>query len=118
MKLETLPNLVRDSKRFHQIVSTLVRYGLAPWLSHVKANWVRRYFQAADGLQLTAPTQLQFQRRKRPGNAADLAASGAQHSTYAALGGEEIHQGTAFLVRAAMQNVGGRSHVDNRQNAP
>ena len=57
MKLETLPNLVRDSKRFHKIVSTLIRYGLAPWLSHTKASWVRKYFQAADGQQISELTK-------------------------------------------------------------
>lgn len=57
MKLETLPNLVRDSKRFHKIVSTLVRYGLAPWLSHAKAGWIRKYFQASDGQQISDLTK-------------------------------------------------------------
>ncbi|MCH2179849.1 MAG: AarF/ABC1/UbiB kinase family protein [Mariniblastus sp.] len=57
MKIESLPNLVRDSKRFHHIVSTLARYGLAPWLSHVKASWVQKYFQAADGQQISELTK-------------------------------------------------------------
>ncbi len=61
MKIDTIPNLVRDSKRFHQIVSTLAKYGLAPWLSTVKADWIQKYFQSADGRQishLTAGAQI------------------------------------------------------------
>ena len=57
MRIETLPQLYRDSKRFHEIVSTLVKYGLAPWLSSVNATWVKKYFQSRDGQQISELTQ-------------------------------------------------------------
>ena len=57
MKIDTLPNLVRDSRRFHEIVSTLVKYGLAPWLSGIKANWIQRHFESSDGQRLSELTQ-------------------------------------------------------------
>ncbi len=56
MNVDTIPNLVRDTKRFHQIVSTLARYGLAPWLSGIKSDWVQRLLQSADGRQISEMT--------------------------------------------------------------
>ena len=53
MRVDTIPNLVRDSKRFHQIVSTFARYGLAPWLSGVKSDWIQKHLQSADGRQIS-----------------------------------------------------------------
>ncbi len=52
MKLEAIPNLVRDSKRLHEIVATFAKYGLAPWLTSVKADWLQKHFQLADGRQI------------------------------------------------------------------
>lgn len=49
MRLDALPNLVRDSKRLHEVVSTLARYGLAPWLQKVDIAWVRGLLQSRDG---------------------------------------------------------------------
>src|SRR5210317_430905 len=53
MKIEAIPNLVRDGKRMHEIASTLARYGLAPWLSNVNASWLQKHFQMADGQQIS-----------------------------------------------------------------
>ncbi len=52
MRIEALPQIVRDSKRFHHIVSTFTKYGLAPWLKNVNAQWVQRIFQTSDGQQI------------------------------------------------------------------
>jgi ubiquinone biosynthesis protein len=52
MKIDALPNLVRDSKRLHEVVSTLVRYGLAPWLEKANVGWVRKHLRAASGEQI------------------------------------------------------------------
>ncbi len=57
MSIEALPQLIRDSKRFHQIVSTLAKYGLAPWLNNVNADWVQKHFRSADGQQIGELTQ-------------------------------------------------------------
>ncbi|MGI9518078.1 MAG: ABC1 kinase family protein [Pirellulaceae bacterium] len=52
MKIEALPSMLRDSKRLHQIVKTLAKYGLAPWLTNVKAEWIQKQFRSADGEQI------------------------------------------------------------------
>ena len=52
MKIESIPTLVRDGKRLHQIVSTFAKYGLAPWLSNIDVGWVQRHFQSQDGEQI------------------------------------------------------------------
>lgn len=57
MKIEAIPNLVRDGKRLNQIVATFGKYGLAPWLSNVKADWLQKHFQATDGQQISALNQ-------------------------------------------------------------
>ena len=57
MNIETIPNLVRDSRRFHQIVSTFTRYGLAPWLSGINASWIKKQLVAADGRQISDLSQ-------------------------------------------------------------
>ena len=53
MKIDAIPNLVRDGKRLHQIVSTLAKYGLAPWISNVNASWLQKHFQDDAGQQLS-----------------------------------------------------------------
>ena len=57
MRIEAIPNMVRDGKRLHQIVSTLAKYGLAPWVSNVNASWVQKHFQLTDGQQISELTQ-------------------------------------------------------------
>lgn len=53
MKIEAIPNLVRDGKRLQQIISTLARYGLAPWLTSIKVDWIQKQFQMDDGSQIS-----------------------------------------------------------------
>jgi len=57
MKLDSLPNLVRDSKRLHEVVSTLGRYGLAPWLEKVNVGWLRKQLESADGQRIADLSQ-------------------------------------------------------------
>lgn len=52
MRIETIPKLIRDSQRFQQIVTTLAKYGLAPWLKKVPADWLQKNFRSADGQQI------------------------------------------------------------------
>ena len=52
MRIDALPNLVRDGKRLHEVVSTLARYGLAPWLEKANVGWVRKHLRAASGEQI------------------------------------------------------------------
>lgn len=54
MKIDALPNLFRDGKRLQQIVSTLAKYGLAPWISGINAAWLQKHFQAVDGQQISS----------------------------------------------------------------
>ena len=49
MRIDTIPQLARDSIRVHEIVSTFARYGLAPWLKNIQAGWVQKHFQSFDG---------------------------------------------------------------------
>jgi ubiquinone biosynthesis protein len=46
MKIDTISHLGRDSKRFHEIISTFVKYGLVPWLKSIQAGWVQKHFQS------------------------------------------------------------------------
>ena len=57
MKADTIPQIVRDSKRLHQIVSTLSKYGLAPWLRTVKADWLQKLLRTTDGQQISELSQ-------------------------------------------------------------
>lgn len=52
MDVKDLPRLVRNAGRFHEVVSVAVKYGLAPWLSNVKAEWVQRQLRSNDGQQI------------------------------------------------------------------
>ena len=53
MEVSDLPRLVRNAGRFQEVVAVLAKYELAPWLSKVQADWVRRYFRSADGQQIS-----------------------------------------------------------------
>jgi len=45
----TLPQLVRNAGRLNEIVAVLSRYGLAPWLGTINADWIHRHFQTRQG---------------------------------------------------------------------
>jgi ubiquinone biosynthesis protein len=52
VEVTDLPRLVRNAGRFHEVVSVAVKYGLAPWLTNVKAEWVQRQLRSNDGQQI------------------------------------------------------------------
>lgn len=49
MNIDSIPHLVRDTRRLSEIISTLAKYQLAPWLSTINASWVQSHFQSVDG---------------------------------------------------------------------
>ncbi|EMI53950.1 ABC1 kinase family protein [Rhodopirellula sallentina] len=52
MAVSDLPKLVRNAGRFHEVVAVVLKYGLAPWLCNVKADWVQRQLRSNDGQQI------------------------------------------------------------------
>lgn len=52
MNVSELPKLVRNASRFHEVITVLVKYGLAPWLGNVQADWVQRHFRSEDGQKI------------------------------------------------------------------
>ena len=75
-------------------------------------------FQAGHGLQFAAPAPLRFQRHEWPRQGASLAAGAAQDRAQATQRGEEVHQGAGFLVRPAMQHVGGLAAAKDMAGRP
>ncbi len=57
MKIDTVPQFARDSKRLHEIISTFAKYGLAPWLKNIQVNWVQKHFQSSDGQRISELSQ-------------------------------------------------------------
>lgn len=53
MEVTNLPRLVRNAGRFHEVVAVLFKYGLAPWLGGIKADWVQRQLRSTDGQQIS-----------------------------------------------------------------
>tara|TARA_A100001391_G_scaffold204981_2_gene202850 strand:- start:1214 stop:2878 length:1665 start_codon:yes stop_codon:yes gene_type:complete len=53
MDASTLPQLVRNAERLNEVVSILLRYGLAPWLGNVRADWIQRLLRTHDGDQIS-----------------------------------------------------------------
>jgi ubiquinone biosynthesis protein len=51
--------MVRNAGRFHEVVAVAAKYGLAPWLSNVQADWVQRHFRSRDGRQISELTEPQ-----------------------------------------------------------
>lgn len=49
MEVSDLPRLVRNAGRFNEVVSVAAKYGLAPWMANLKADWVQRHFRSSDG---------------------------------------------------------------------
>jgi len=48
-----LPRIVRNTARFHEVVSVAMKYGIAPWLGGVRAEWVQRHLRTTDGQQIS-----------------------------------------------------------------
>lgn len=57
MRIDAIPNLVRDSKRLNEIVTVLAKYGLAPWLGGVKSEWIQNAFKSKDGQAIAELSQ-------------------------------------------------------------
>ena len=49
MAVSDLPKVVRNAGRFNQVVAVALKYGIASWLSGVKADWVQRQLRSHDG---------------------------------------------------------------------
>ncbi len=53
MEVSDLPRMVRNAARFHEVVSVAAKYGIAPWLSNIKADWIQRHLRSTDGQQIS-----------------------------------------------------------------
>ncbi len=53
MEVTDLPRLVRNAARFHEVVSVAMKYGIAPWLSGIRTEWVQRHLRTTDGQQIS-----------------------------------------------------------------
>ncbi|MGI9471328.1 MAG: ABC1 kinase family protein [Rubripirellula sp.] len=53
MDVSDLPRLVRNTGRFHEVVAVAMKYGIAPWLGGVRAEWVQRHLRTSDGQQIS-----------------------------------------------------------------
>ena len=53
MEVTDLPRLVRNTARFHEVVSVAMKYGIAPWLSGIRTEWVQRHLRTTDGQQIS-----------------------------------------------------------------
>ncbi len=40
---------MRNAGRFHEVVGVVMKYGLAPWLGNIQAEWVQRQLRSTDG---------------------------------------------------------------------
>lgn len=52
MAVSDLPKLVRNAGRFNEVVAVALKFGIAPWLSDVKADWVQRLLRSEDGTKI------------------------------------------------------------------
>lgn len=52
MEVSDLPKLVRNAGRFNEVVRVAVKYGIAPWLGNVQAEWVQRHLRSSDGQKI------------------------------------------------------------------
>ncbi len=57
MKLSSLPQFSRNTKRFTEIVSILGKYGLANWISESDPDFLKGLFKSADGVNLSELTE-------------------------------------------------------------
>ena len=49
MDVTQIPQLVRNSNRFREVVTVLAKHGLASWMKAVRLDWVQRIFSAEKG---------------------------------------------------------------------
>lgn len=52
MDLARIPQLVRNTRRFREVTSTLVKYGLGSWLTGWNVEWVQQLFKTMDGRRI------------------------------------------------------------------
>ena len=52
MEVSDLPKLVRNAGRFNEVVAVALKYGIAPWLSNVQADWIQRRLRSDDGQKI------------------------------------------------------------------
>jgi ubiquinone biosynthesis protein len=52
MDVATIPQLVRNTARFGDVTSVLAKYGLAGWLTNVRAEWVQQLFRGPGGKEI------------------------------------------------------------------
>lgn len=52
MDVSGLPQLVRNAGRLTEVVQVLARYGLAPWMQNIPAEWVQRPFRTNSGKKI------------------------------------------------------------------
>ena len=53
MEVTELPKLVRNAGRLHEVVKVALKYGLAPWLKDVRADWIQKQFRSSDGKRIS-----------------------------------------------------------------
>jgi len=44
-----LPQLVSNAGRLNHVVQVLIRFGIAPWLQNIPADWSRRLLRTSSG---------------------------------------------------------------------
>ncbi|MCA9048302.1 MAG: AarF/ABC1/UbiB kinase family protein, partial [Planctomycetaceae bacterium] len=47
--ITSLPQVVRNAARLHQVISVLARYGLAGWLHRIPLDWLQQHFRTSGG---------------------------------------------------------------------
>ncbi len=57
MAVSDLPRLVRNAGRFNEVIAVALKYGIAPWLSSVQADWVQRHLRSDDGQKISEMSQ-------------------------------------------------------------
>ena len=57
MAVSDLPRLVRNAGRFHEVVAVALKYGIAPWLPNIQADWVQRHLRSEDGQKISDMSQ-------------------------------------------------------------
>jgi len=59
MDVSTVPQLVRNSGRFREVVAILAKYGLADWLGQARVEWVKELFTDSNGEEIRKYSQNQ-----------------------------------------------------------
>lgn len=57
MDVTRVPQLVRNAGRLNEVVQVLVRFGVAPWLKNIPADWLQNLFRTTTGENISDLTQ-------------------------------------------------------------